>query len=45
MLDGLPYLQRYAWFGLGASDTAPTGLFAAGPVATPVGRAFQTAGH
>jgi hypothetical protein len=44
MLDGLPYLQRYAWFGLPASDTAPSsGLFRGGPVATAVGRAFEAA--
>ncbi|MFC1419514.1 sigma-70 family RNA polymerase sigma factor [Streptacidiphilus cavernicola] len=44
MLDGLPYLQRYAWFALPASDTAPsTGLFRSGPVATEAGRAFEAA--
>ncbi|AXI80388.1 sigma-70 family RNA polymerase sigma factor [Peterkaempfera bronchialis] len=44
MLDGLPYVQRYAWFGLGASDTEPSsGLFRSGPVATEAGRAFQAA--
>ncbi|WP_435176231.1 sigma-70 family RNA polymerase sigma factor [Actinacidiphila sp. bgisy145] len=44
MLDGLPYLQRYAWFGLPAKDGAPsTGLFHTGPVITDEGRAFQRA--
>lgn len=44
MLAGLPYLQRYAWFGLPASDTAPSsGLFRSGAVATEAGRAFRAA--
>jgi RNA polymerase sigma factor (sigma-70 family) len=41
MLESLPYLQRYAWFGLGSSALGGTGLFASGPVATTVGRAFE----
>jgi RNA polymerase sigma factor (sigma-70 family) len=45
MLAGLPYLQRYAWFALPASDTAPsTGLFRSGPVPTDAGRAYEAAG-
>jgi hypothetical protein len=45
MLAGLSYLQRYAWFALPASDSAPsTGLFRSGPVATDAGRAFESAG-
>jgi hypothetical protein len=44
MLDGLPYLQRYAWFGIGASGSGPSaGLFEPGPVVTPVGTAFEAA--
>jgi len=44
MLAGLPYLRRYAWFGLPASDSGPSsGLFRSGPVATEAGRAFQAA--
>lgn len=44
MLDGLPYLQRYAWFGLGADDAKPSsGLFRSGAVETPAGRAFEAA--
>ncbi|BBB00902.1 putative RNA polymerase ECF subfamily sigma factor [Actinacidiphila reveromycinica] len=44
MLDGLPYLQRYAWFGLPAKDDGPsTGLFRSGPVVTEEGRAFEQA--
>jgi RNA polymerase sigma factor (sigma-70 family) len=43
MLDSLPYVQRYAWFGLGATTLPSTGLFQAGPVVTPVGTAFEAA--
>jgi hypothetical protein len=44
MLDGLPYLRRYAWFGLGADDTKPSsGLFRSGAVETAAGRAFESA--
>ncbi len=44
MLDGLPYVQRYAWFSLPASaGSGTTGLFNPGPSATPVGRAFEAA--
>jgi hypothetical protein len=42
MLDGLPYVQRYAWFSL-SSSVGPTGLFEPGPVATTVGQAFEAA--
>ncbi|MFC1411136.1 sigma-70 family RNA polymerase sigma factor [Streptacidiphilus sp. N1-12] len=45
MLQGLSYVQRYAWFALPASDTAAsTGLFRSGPVATDAGKAFEAAG-
>jgi RNA polymerase sigma factor (sigma-70 family) len=44
MLDGLPYLKRYAWFALPAtSGTTGTGLFRSGAVATPAGTAFEKA--
>ena len=44
MLDGLPYVQRYAWFALPVSaGGGTTGLFNAGPSATEVGRAFEEA--
>lgn len=44
MLDGLSWLQRYAWFGLGADDGKPSsGLFHSGPVETAAGRAFEAA--
>jgi Glycosyl hydrolase catalytic core len=44
MLDGLPYVQRYAWFALPTSaGSGTTGLFAPGPSVTQVGRAFESA--
>jgi RNA polymerase sigma factor (sigma-70 family) len=44
MLNSLPYVQRYAWFGLQSSDDAQSGLFRTGPQITAVGRAFQSSG-
>jgi hypothetical protein len=45
MLAGLPFVQRWAWFALPASDTADSsGLFRSGPQVTAVGRAFEAAG-
>jgi hypothetical protein len=44
MLDGLSYVQRYAWFALPTSSgSGTTGLFDPGPSVTPVGRAFESA--
>ncbi|MFF3950622.1 sigma-70 family RNA polymerase sigma factor [Streptomyces sp. NPDC001902] len=44
-LEALPYVQRYAWFGLGADPAEPSsGLFTDGTHTTPAGRAFQAAG-
>jgi hypothetical protein len=44
MLDGLPFLKRYAWFALPAADSGPSsGLYRSGPAVTTVGRAFQIA--
>jgi RNA polymerase sigma factor (sigma-70 family) len=44
MLDGLPWLQRYAWFGLPAKDDGPSsGLFHSGAVPTAAGTAFEKA--
>jgi RNA polymerase sigma factor (sigma-70 family) len=44
MLDGLPYVQRYAWFALPVSaGSGTTGLFNQGPSATEVGQAFEAA--
>ncbi|MFE3164221.1 sigma-70 family RNA polymerase sigma factor [Streptomyces sp. NPDC059224] len=43
-LDALPYVQRYAWFGLGADPSKPSsGLFTDGTTATAAGRAFRAA--
>ncbi|MEU3497495.1 sigma-70 family RNA polymerase sigma factor [Kitasatospora cineracea] len=43
-LDALPYLQRYAWFGLGADPAKPSsGLFTDGTTATAAGRAYRAA--
>ncbi|WP_327400590.1 sigma-70 family RNA polymerase sigma factor [Streptomyces sp. NBC_01288] len=43
-LDGLSYVQRYAWFGLGADPSKPSsGLFTDGTTTTAAGRAFQSA--
>jgi RNA polymerase sigma factor (sigma-70 family) len=47
MMASLGYVQRYAWFALpvttGATGDGNLGLFASGAVATPEGRAFETA--
>ncbi|MET8198529.1 sigma-70 family RNA polymerase sigma factor [Micromonospora taraxaci] len=43
MLGQLSYVQRYAWFGLPATDKDRSGLFSSGTRATAVGRAFQAA--
>jgi hypothetical protein len=44
MLDGLSYVQRYAWFALPASaGSGTTGLFNPGPSVTAVGQAFESA--
>ncbi|MBM7492272.1 RNA polymerase sigma factor (sigma-70 family) [Micromonospora luteifusca] len=43
MLGQLSYVQRYAWFGLPATDKDRSGLFSDGTKATLVGRAFQAA--
>ncbi|MFI6268009.1 sigma-70 family RNA polymerase sigma factor [Micromonospora zamorensis] len=43
MLGQLSYVQRYAWFGLPATDKDRSGLFSSGTEATVVGHAFQAA--
>jgi RNA polymerase sigma factor (sigma-70 family) len=44
MLDGLSYVQRYAWFALPTSSgSGTTGLFSPGPAVTQVGQAFESA--
>jgi RNA polymerase sigma factor (sigma-70 family) len=44
MLDGLSYVQRYAWFGLQAKGTPSSGLFLSGPSVTPVAAAVAHGG-
>lgn len=42
MLETLSYVQRYAWFALPVNQSyGNTGLYNSGPVATPVGLAYQ----
>ncbi|MEV4386151.1 sigma-70 family RNA polymerase sigma factor [Micromonospora sp. NPDC049580] len=43
MLGQLSYVQRYAWFGLPATDKDRSGLFSDGTTPTAIGRAFQAA--
>ncbi|MEU4537399.1 sigma-70 family RNA polymerase sigma factor [Streptosporangium sp. NPDC023825] len=44
MLASLPYVRRYAWFGLPSSGTEPnSGLFRHDGTVTRAGRAFQAA--
>jgi putative glycosyl hydrolase len=46
MLQGLPYVHRYAWFALPSNATDGTvGLFRAGAHPTRAGRAFEAAGR
>ena len=46
MLDGLPFVQRYAWFALPANNTdGSLGLFSGSGQATETGRAFEAAGR
>jgi len=45
MLQGLSFVQRYAWFGLEATPTdGSMGLFRSGAVPTAAGHAFEAAG-
>ncbi len=44
MLQGLSYVERYAWFGLPATAGSPTGLYRASGSLTPAGQAYRTAG-
>ncbi|WP_197288606.1 sigma-70 family RNA polymerase sigma factor [Nocardia sp. NRRL S-836] len=43
MLEGLPYVERYAWFALPA-DKPGTGLYAPGGVPNQAGQAYRDAG-
>ncbi|NJP75668.1 hypothetical protein HCJ99_33870, partial [Streptomyces sp. C1-2] len=42
MLDGLDFVERYAWFTL-STQTSPTGLYD-GTTANAAGRAYREAG-
>jgi hypothetical protein len=42
MLDGLSYVERYAWFALPSKGT-DTGLYRTGTSATEVGEAYRAA--
>lgn len=44
MLESLPYVQRYAWFGLPATGESGTGLYRDSGELTPAGRAYRAAG-
>ena len=44
MLDGLPYLARFAWFALPTAGAQSTGLYGPGAVPTAAGKAFAKAG-
>jgi RNA polymerase sigma factor (sigma-70 family) len=43
MLEGLPYVERYAWFALPA-DKPGTGLYAPGGIPNQAGQAYRDAG-
>ena len=45
MLQSLPYLQRYAWFALPATEPGATGLFQPGGAPNAVGSAYAAAGR
>jgi hypothetical protein len=44
MLEGLPFVERYAWFALPATDGSGTGLYRDGDSPTTVGVAYRAAG-
>ncbi len=44
MLEGLPFVERYAWFALPARDADGTGLYRPGARPTLVGQAYRAAG-
>ncbi|MFC9328948.1 glycosyl hydrolase [Kitasatospora sp. NPDC057015] len=45
MLQGLPYVQRYAWFALPATEPGATGLFQPGGAPNAIGSAYAAAGR
>jgi hypothetical protein len=44
MLEGLSFVERYAWFALPATDGSGTGLYRDGDSPTTVGAAYRAAG-
>ena len=44
MLEGLSYVERYAWFALPSAKTGDTGLYTNGTTPTGVGLAYREAG-
>lgn len=44
MLQGLSYVEWYAWFGLPATAGSGTGLYRASGSLTPAGQAYRAAG-
>lgn len=44
MMEGLPYVERYAWFALPAEDKPGTGLYKAGGTPNEAGEAYRAAG-
>nr|WP_243876781.1 glycoside hydrolase family protein [Streptomyces sp. 846.5] len=45
MLQNLPYVQRYAWFTLPATQSGATGLYQPGGIPNEVGSAYAAAGR
>ena len=45
MLQSLPFVQRYAWFALPATEPGATGLFQPGGAPNAVGSAYAAAGR
>ncbi|MDX3659188.1 sigma-70 family RNA polymerase sigma factor [Streptomyces sp. ID05-26A] len=44
MMEGLPYVERYAWFALPDEDKPGTGLYKAGGTPNEAGEAYRAAG-
>jgi RNA polymerase sigma factor (sigma-70 family) len=45
MMEGLSYMERYAWFALPSSQTGDTGLYVNGTMPTAAGVAYRAAGN
>jgi hypothetical protein len=45
MMEGLSYVERYAWFSLPSSKSSDTGLYTNGTTPTQVGAAYRDAGN